>query len=202
MATPEIVRRPRGERRRDLIVDAARRVFAERGYDGASVAQIADRADIAKSVIYDHFDSKADLLKAVVTDAAAERKQRVAAAIQAQAAGTPADRLRAGIDALLRYVETEPDAWALLAADPPADPELRQFRHELQARETERVAALFIPDEVDNPDTRARKEILAEFLRTGLNGLARWWQQHPDLPRQRLVDTISTLDWFSSHDAE
>jgi AcrR family transcriptional regulator len=199
MATREVVRTPRGERRRGLIVDAARAVFAKRGYDGASIVEIADEAGIAKSVIYDHFASKAELLKAVVTAAADERRTKVAEAVRAQAAGRPTDRLRAGVDALLRYVEDHPDAWALLASDPPADPELRAFRHQLQQAETERFAALFIHYHVDDPTTRQRKEILAEFLRTGLNGLARWWQQHPDLPREDVVDTIVGLGWFSTH---
>ena len=44
--------------RRALIVEAAREVFAEAGYAGASMEEIARRAGITKATLYDHFSSK------------------------------------------------------------------------------------------------------------------------------------------------
>jgi AcrR family transcriptional regulator len=52
--------------RYDAILDAARRVFAEKGYDGASIAEIARAAQISDGLAYRYFRSKRDLLFAVL----------------------------------------------------------------------------------------------------------------------------------------
>src|SRR5580692_3212157 len=50
-------RLPAGERRA-LIVDAALHEFADRGYEAASLGRIATAAGVARTVLYDHFESK------------------------------------------------------------------------------------------------------------------------------------------------
>ncbi len=47
------------------IIEAAARVFAQKGYAGAAVADIAVKAEIGKGTIYAYFDSKEDLFFAV-----------------------------------------------------------------------------------------------------------------------------------------
>src|SRR3954466_2627689 len=49
------------EDRRAAILDAALEVFAKRGYNGASIDEIAQAAGISKALIYEHFPSKKDL---------------------------------------------------------------------------------------------------------------------------------------------
>ena len=44
-----------------MIERCATEVFAERGYRGASMSEIARRAGVTVPVLYDHFDSKIDL---------------------------------------------------------------------------------------------------------------------------------------------
>lgn len=51
--------------KRDRIIEAAVLVFAQKGYAGAAVADIAVRAEIGKGTIYAYFDSKEDLFFAV-----------------------------------------------------------------------------------------------------------------------------------------
>jgi AcrR family transcriptional regulator len=51
--------------KRDRIIEAAARVFAQKGYAGSSVADIAVKAEIGKGTIYAYFDSKEDLFFAV-----------------------------------------------------------------------------------------------------------------------------------------
>ena len=50
----------------DRLLDAAAEVFAERGYDGAGVAEIARRAGVTTGAIYSRFAGKADLLAAAL----------------------------------------------------------------------------------------------------------------------------------------
>jgi AcrR family transcriptional regulator len=62
-------RLPADERRR-AVLDAARHVFAERGYHGAGLADIAAACDCSEPIIYRHFASKQALFAAVLLDAA------------------------------------------------------------------------------------------------------------------------------------
>jgi TetR/AcrR family fatty acid metabolism transcriptional regulator len=56
--------RPRSAVKRELILDAAMRHFAEHGYQGARVEDIALELGIAKGSIFQHFGSKAGLFLA------------------------------------------------------------------------------------------------------------------------------------------
>ena len=49
--------------KKEEILNAAEECFAERGFSGTSMKEIADRAGVAKSLIYHHFDSKQHLWK-------------------------------------------------------------------------------------------------------------------------------------------
>ena len=50
------------EERRNQILDAAARLFARKGYKGATIREIAREAGVAEGTIYNYFDSKHDLL--------------------------------------------------------------------------------------------------------------------------------------------
>ena len=54
-------RRPGSTNTRDTILEVARRLFAERGYDGASVRRIAESAGVDPAMINHHFGSKEQL---------------------------------------------------------------------------------------------------------------------------------------------
>jgi AcrR family transcriptional regulator len=58
-------RRPRAEREAQIL-DAARSVFAERGYGAAAVAEIATRAGVVEGTVYSYFETKRALLIAVM----------------------------------------------------------------------------------------------------------------------------------------
>jgi AcrR family transcriptional regulator len=57
--------RQQGETRKAQIIAAAARVFAQKGFTGAVVAEIATEAGIGKGTVYEYFDSKEDLFFAV-----------------------------------------------------------------------------------------------------------------------------------------
>ncbi|MGI9387272.1 MAG: TetR/AcrR family transcriptional regulator [Methyloligellaceae bacterium] len=57
----KVQRRPKEEREADIL-QAARSVFSERGYDDASITEIARRAGVVEGTIYKYFQNKRDLL--------------------------------------------------------------------------------------------------------------------------------------------
>src|SRR5215212_5538578 len=120
MGKPPRRRLSSGERR-ELILEGATRVFAERGYSDASMAAIARAADITPAVIYDHFESKAELH---VTLLERETEQMMAFVGTALAAAPDelSARFRAGIDAFFQFVAEHEFAWRLIFRDAPTDP--------------------------------------------------------------------------------
>ena len=55
-----------GTTSRRRILDAALRLFSQRGYDETSVAALARSADVSKGLVYHYFDTKRDVLEAVM----------------------------------------------------------------------------------------------------------------------------------------
>ena len=76
-----------------MILEAAATAFAERGFTGTSTASIARAADCSEAVLYRHYASKLDLLRAVFSAASAELREGVAGL--AAAVPDPLERLRA-----------------------------------------------------------------------------------------------------------
>jgi AcrR family transcriptional regulator len=71
--TVRLTRPEQTERNRALVLEAARRVFLERGYAGATVDAIADEAGFTKGVVYSQFAGKPDLLFALLDQRIEER---------------------------------------------------------------------------------------------------------------------------------
>src|SRR5580658_4735560 len=106
-------RAEQSERNRALLLAAARRVFLERGYHGASVDQIADAAGFSTGVVYSQFGGKADLFLALLEARIAERATGNAWAVE----GLAGDE---GIARLLEHAASvdraEPE-WGLLVIE-------------------------------------------------------------------------------------
>jgi AcrR family transcriptional regulator len=54
--------------KRKLIIDTALKIFAEKTYEGASISMIAEQAKISKGLLYNYFESKEALLKAIINE--------------------------------------------------------------------------------------------------------------------------------------
>jgi AcrR family transcriptional regulator len=68
----------RAKRTRQQLLEAARRVFAGRGYASATVDDVAEAAGYSKGAYYFHFDSKEDALLALLDEWARERSRSLA----------------------------------------------------------------------------------------------------------------------------
>jgi AcrR family transcriptional regulator len=102
--------------RREQLIEIARGLFAERGFDGTSIEEVAARAEVSKPVVYEHFGGKAGLY-AVVVDR--EVRQLLAMVQGALTAGGPRELLEQAALALLDYIEQAPDGFRILVRDSP-----------------------------------------------------------------------------------
>jgi len=96
-----------------LIITAAREEYANRGFAGARVDQIARRAGVNKQLLFYYYHSKRGLFHAVLTQAAGELEAALTAL--ALPTGRPLDRLRLALAAQFDFLARHPELATLLA---------------------------------------------------------------------------------------
>jgi AcrR family transcriptional regulator len=103
-----------GQERRQQLLDIGRRLFAERGFEGTSIEEIAAQAGVSKPVVYEHFGGKEGLY-AVVVDREVERLTTMTTML------FEGDHSRSKFEAaavvLLRYIEDNADGFRILVRD-------------------------------------------------------------------------------------
>ncbi len=103
--------------RREQLLTVSRALFAEKGFEGASVEEIAARADVSKPVVYEHFGGKEGIY-AVIVDREVEALLGALTGALAQVAH-PRQLVERAAMALLGYIEASPDGFRILARDSP-----------------------------------------------------------------------------------
>jgi AcrR family transcriptional regulator len=188
--------------RRARVLDAAARVFAEQGYDRASIEQIAELAGITKPVIYHHFASKRDLYIALVELYRGELLAFMGK--RAVNATSPGGRLAGGLEAFLEFVETHPRAWRILFRDPPpSDEAIVEAHRRVQDRARAGIVTLMAAaDTAEHPadptgdELVIEREMAAEVIKAAADGLAAWWYAHREVPREHLVYVLMNVLWI------
>src|SRR3954452_17102365 len=185
------------EDRRAAILDSALEVFSRRGYNGASIDEIATAAGISKALIYEHFPSKKDLHVSLLERHVQDIFTRLA--VTADTKGPGELRLRNGVNAFLEWAETNRDAFRLLFRDT-FEPEGALVLDRLQNQATGAIAALMASEPglqagESDVDLALSIEAMAQQLSGGVQSLAIWWQSHPDVEREWLVDRVMDYAW-------
>jgi AcrR family transcriptional regulator len=186
------------EQRRELILDAALEVFARRGFNGSSIDEIAQAASVSKALIYEHFPSKRDLHVSLLERHVQEIFERLA---ESAATSDPGEiRLRAGVDAFLEFVETRRDAFRMLFRDA-VEPAVAEIVASVQRQAAAAVAGLIATEprtpmpEVDPERDRQAIDMIGQQLSGAVQSLAIWWGDHPEIPREVLVDSVMNFAW-------
>jgi TetR/AcrR family transcriptional regulator len=173
----------RSERRKartaEAIVDAAERLFYERGYHRTSIQELADEADVAVGSIYAHFESKSGVYLALVDRAIAVDREYFADAFSSEGA-TP-DQMARASGAFVRFYRERPALFRLFAwqggpEDPSAE-EVPAASKRLGARIEESIGRLsgvleraIADGELRNVDPRATAKVMWAML-SGLMAL-------------------------------
>ena len=170
---------------RQAILDAAREVFGELGYDAATVRDIIRRTGLASGTFYNYYKSKEEVFDALADDGA--RRFRPLLREQSEKAIDFESFVRGAILAYFNFVATEQEAWRINR--PPGE----QIPH---ARPTPEVTAVF--DEVREAFSRVLEQTHAppvdlDYLTTACIAVAR--EIGDKMLERRPVDTEGAADF-------
>lgn len=194
-------------RNRSVILDAARNVFIELGYDAASVRDIVARTDLAPGTFYNYFPDKRSVLVAVIGEISSEAARR--ARLARTSATSLEDLVRHGFRVYFEFIASDRTAFELLRrnlstlrtldlAETGVAAGLEELREDLEhamAKGTiPRLSLRYIPVTVvaitfevgaqmvltDPPDVEGAVEFASEFF---LGGIERLLQRSASKPR-------------------
>jgi len=181
-----------GTERRAQLIDVGRAVFAKRGYEGASMEEIADRAKVSKPIVYEHFGGKEGLY-AVIVDR--EMDYVVRRIVEAIATGSPRERVERASLAFLNYVKDQPDGFAVLSQDSPLSAtrgRLSSLLNDLAERVGDIFAATF---KEAGYDAKAAP-IYAHALVGMVTFVGKWWTGVRKPPVEEVAKHIGALAWM------
>jgi len=193
LATYRHGRVPRDLRRRQVVA-VATDLFAEAGFAGASMDELARRVGVSKPVIYDLVGSKEELFTVVTDRFATELGDRVVIGVTSEV--EPQDRFRAGAVAFFTFVAEHRDAWETLGATGPTP--FNAGLDEIRRRQTELVGLMltewFSRSGGDpGPDTADTVDLAAHAVNGAFEAVAVWWRDHPDRGPDELARTVTDL---------
>ena len=176
------------DERRAQLERIAGQMFAESGYHGVSMEQLAEAAGVSKPVLYQHFPSKRDLYLALVRDAISEMEARVRAALQ----GTTDNRARVEGATAAYFGFVDDPRFQLVFSAERSDDEVYEEVTAANRRMAGTVAELISED-------AGLDRASAQFLAVALRGLAtegaRWWSAHYDVSREQAAQLVAQLAW-------
>ena len=176
---------PRPVRERQLL-ELAEALFAERGYAGASMDELARRAGVTKPVVYELFGSKDGLFGACVDRSIERLAADISTAVRAE--DEPEARLRAGGLAFIRFAAGNRVAWDLMSMGGSFEEKARAVRSS-QAELIRELMAEMAREDVDPREL----EVAAHAVNAAYEGVAHWMWAHPDVPIEQIADWIADL---------
>jgi AcrR family transcriptional regulator len=185
-----------GQERREQLVGVARSVFAERGYEAATVEEIAERAGVSKPVVYEHFGGKEGVY-AVVVD------REIRALTEGIVAALRNPRPRAGAEqaaeSFLRFIEEREEGFRILVRDAPVGTGRGSYASvlaEVATRAEELLASVFEARGYDP----ATAPMYARMLVGAVALLGEWWVEEREPPREQVAAHVVNLMWHGLGD--
>jgi len=191
MSEDKSARLPRDERRAQLLV-AALEVFTAAGYHSAAMDEIADRANVSKPVLYQHFPSKLELYLAVLDlhiDSLVFAIQKAIASNRENSS-----RVAATVEAYFGFIDNEGEAFRLLfESDMNLEP---QVRERLNRMTYDCAAAVSAVISIDTGLGKEESMMLAVGIIGTVQTTARHWlDRDGKIDRQRATELVMNLIW-------
>nr|WP_210424509.1 TetR/AcrR family transcriptional regulator [Gephyromycinifex aptenodytis] len=181
-----------GKQRREQLLGVSRRLFADKGYEGTTVEEIAAKAGVSKPVVYEHFGGKEGMY-AVVVD-------REIQALLDAITGALSERIHARLLleqaalALLDYIETSPEGFRILVRDSPTGQSTGSFASLISdvASQVEHLLGAEFKIRGLDPKTAP---IYAQML-VGMVALTgQWWLDSPKFKKADVAAHLVNLAW-------
>ncbi|MEX0992990.1 MAG: TetR/AcrR family transcriptional regulator [Solirubrobacterales bacterium] len=190
---------PRPEREAQMIASAIE-VFSKRGYDGASMDEIAKGAGITKPMVYAYFGSKQGLLAACIDRTASPMVESFEHDINRSL--PPDEQLWQGICGYLSFVQQHRQWWSAIyleaasgAGEPAAAVErVRASVAAVFSRMIGEHAQATMPAAQNLLIARALEPVARAFVGAA-EALAAWWLEHPSEERDMLAICLMNLTW-------
>lgn len=189
-------RRLRAPVRRALVIEGGLRVFARTGYTAASMADIADASGVTRAVVYDHFASKKDLYVAVLGEQGALFVGHLEARIVS--GGSPRERMRSTMDAVLAFAEDHPEAWQLLYRNTThGDAEAEAAWQQAWTERSDQVVGLLAPDieRLGLTTEDVHLDLVVQMLVGALSQSVQWWGDRTRISREDVLEAGMALMW-------
>lgn len=187
-----------GQERREQLLDVGRALFAERGFEAASIEEIAQRAKITKPVIYEHFSGKEGLYAVIVHREVQRLLARITEALNAT---QPRAMLEQAACAFLTYIEEEQDGFRILVRDSPVTSTSGTLAS-LIGDMASQVEYIF----VDEFKERGFNPKLAPLYSQALVGMValvgQWWLDVKKPSRDQVAAHLVNLAWNGLSDLE
>ncbi len=116
---PGVSKIEQSQRTRRVLLDTARRLFAESGYAGTSTEEIVQQANMTRGALYYHYRDKADIFRAVFEEVRMERVQFIMENIQANEGGIWQKFVLTGLAAFIENMQ-DPVTQRIVFVDGPA----------------------------------------------------------------------------------
>ncbi|GAA6526368.1 TetR/AcrR family transcriptional regulator [Intrasporangium sp. DVR] len=181
-----------GPERREQLIDVGRRVFADKGFEAATVEEIASRAKVSKPVVYEHFGGKEGLY-AVVVD---REIQRLLGGITAALEGGVGARhlLERATLALLDYIDSDSEGFRILVRDSPPGQSTGSFASVLGVVATRVEHLLAVEFKQRGLDPKSAP-IHAQML-VGMVALTgQWWLDRRKFKKEQVAAHLVNLAW-------
>jgi AcrR family transcriptional regulator len=162
------------ERRRPQVLDAALELFLQHGYEGTSMAAVADAAGVTKPVVYACFASKDELFRALLRREEERILREIRSAFADADLSDPEATLIEGFTGFLRAVAASPDVYKLIflgeGGGNTAVARRIQRGREVQVEALSRLARSWLRDRDDGRSRRV--DATAHLLGNAIAGLA------------------------------
>jgi len=185
------------------MVAAAQAVFAERGFHGASMAEIAERAGITKPMLYSYFGSKEALFVRCQRESGDELR-RILGDAGRDPALPPAERLWRALLGVFAFIDDHRDGWTVYHASPPGtggpiDASARNARLDFGDLVTELLTANAAEQGIP-PELRVHIPVLAHALTGATISVSVWWLRHPEEPKELQALRVMNFAWMGFGD--
>lgn len=190
-------RLPRADREAQML-EAARALFAERGFAAVTMDDVAAAVGVTKPLLYTYWGNKERLYLGCMEPAAEALVATVLAAVER--AQSPAEALRLGLQAFFAFVDSDRDAWRVMFDETlPTSGDVALSVAQYRERLTGLVATTLIERLPSGSRRRERAATETEALSTALLGaseaMARWWLRTGTIAASEAAELlISTVE--------